>query len=97
VRRFFSGVSANEGGSQMHTPAGATAGTWVGVAVLLLVLVLVLVLGLAVHFLVVGWRSFGDDMSITVAGYFAMSLGTVVTLALGIGLMTLVFYSNRKG
>lgn len=75
----------------MHTPSGATAATWAGVAAL------VLLLGLAVHFLVVGWSSFGAGMSITVAGYFAMSLGTIVTLAVGIGLVTLVFYGNRKG
>jgi hypothetical protein len=75
----------------MHTPSGTTAATWAGVAAL------VLLLGLAVRFLVLGWSSFGQSTSITVAGYFAMSLGTVVTLALGIGLMTLVFYSNRKG
>ena len=31
------------------------------------------------------------------AGWFAMVLGVVVTLGLGIGLMTLVFFSNRRG
>jgi hypothetical protein len=30
-------------------------------------------------------------------GYVAMAFGIVATLALGIGLMSLVFYSNRKG
>ena len=75
----------------MHMPSGTTAGTWAGIAAL------VLLLGLSVRFLVIGWGSFGQGSSITVAGYFAMSLGTIVTLALGIGLMTLVFYSNRKG
>ena len=31
------------------------------------------------------------------AGWAAMLLGIVVTLALGIGLMSLVFLSNRRG
>jgi hypothetical protein len=31
------------------------------------------------------------------AGYVAMVLGIIVTLALGTGLMALVFYSNREG
>ena len=31
------------------------------------------------------------------AGWVAMLLGIVVTLALGIGLMSLVFISNRRG
>jgi hypothetical protein len=31
------------------------------------------------------------------AGYVAMALGIIVTLALGMGLMALVFYSNREG
>jgi len=37
------------------------------------------------------------DSEISVAGWIAMGLGIVVTLALGIGLMSLVFYSNRRG
>jgi hypothetical protein len=37
----------------------------------------------------------GQSMSTT--GYVAMTLGVIATLALGIGLMSLVFYSNRKG
>jgi hypothetical protein len=42
------------------------------------------------------WIGIGDS-EISVAGWFAMGLGIVVTLALGIGLMSLVFYSNRRG
>ena len=42
------------------------------------------------------WSSIGDS-GISVAGWFAMGLGIVVTLALGIGLMSLVFFSNRRG
>lgn len=30
-------------------------------------------------------------------GYVAMIIGTIVALALGFGLMALMFYSNRRG
>jgi hypothetical protein len=42
------------------------------------------------------WSSIGDS-GIGVAGWFAMGLGIVVTLAFGIGLMSLMFFSNRRG
>jgi hypothetical protein len=42
------------------------------------------------------WSDTGDS-EISEAGWFAMGLGIVVTLALGIGLMSLVFFSNRRG
>jgi hypothetical protein len=42
------------------------------------------------------WAELGDsDMS--AAGWGAMVFGIVVTLALGVGLMSLVFISNRRG
>ena len=37
----------------------------------------------------------GTPMS--AGGYLAMALGIVATLGLGIGLMSLIFYSNRHG
>jgi hypothetical protein len=33
----------------------------------------------------------------SVGGWIAMILGIIATLALGVGLMTLMFYSNRSG
>jgi hypothetical protein len=54
-------------------------------------------LGLALHFLVTGWSAAGDETTtISGAGYAAMILGVVVTLALGVGLMALVFAGNRR-
>jgi hypothetical protein len=42
------------------------------------------------------WLSLGDvDMSF--AGYLALIAGGLATFGLGVGLMGLVFYSNRKG
>jgi hypothetical protein len=42
------------------------------------------------------WSGTGDS-EISPAGWFAMGLGIIVTLALGIGLMSLVFFSSRRG
>ena len=42
------------------------------------------------------WSGIGDS-EISEAGWFAMGFGIVVTLALGIGLVSLVFFSNRRG
>jgi formate hydrogenlyase subunit 3/multisubunit Na+/H+ antiporter MnhD subunit len=68
-------------------------GAWIVLAVL------VAFLCAAIAFMYVGWGpgegERGQEMS--TAGYVAMALGIIVTLALGMGLMALVFYSNREG
>jgi hypothetical protein len=42
------------------------------------------------------WSSIGTS-EISFAGWLAMALGIVATLALGISLMSLVFISSRRG
>jgi hypothetical protein len=42
-----------------------------------------------------GWTS--TDNSVPTSGYVAMALGVVFSLAVGVGLMALIFYSSRKG
>ena len=42
------------------------------------------------------WSGIGDS-EISLAGWLAMGFGIVVTLALGVGLMSLVFISSRRG
>ena len=42
------------------------------------------------------WQSMGD-VEMSTSGYVAMILGGLATLALGGGLMALLFYSNRHG
>jgi hypothetical protein len=42
------------------------------------------------------WLSLGD-VEMGAAGYFAVIAGGIATLGLGVGLMTLVFYSHRNG
>jgi hypothetical protein len=45
---------------------------------------------------IVNWSGVGDA-GIDLNGWIALVLGVLATLALGIGLMTLVFISNRRG
>ena len=42
------------------------------------------------------WTRMGD-VSISIHGFLALGLGVLVTFALGVGLMALVFFSNRYG
>jgi hypothetical protein len=45
---------------------------------------------------VILWNRLGAS-EISVAGWLAMIFGVIITLALGIGLMTLMYISNRRG
>lgn len=42
------------------------------------------------------WQVIGDT-GIDTTGWIALVLGVLVTLAVGVGLMSLVFISNRRG
>ena len=64
------------------------------------ILVLVVLLGLlvlAIYAGVVGWNMGADGTgeSMSTSGYIAMAFGIIVTLALGAGLMMLMYYSSR--
>jgi len=64
--------------------------TWLTVAIVLIVL------ALSVALLYVGWVSDDNPASaLSFGSYVAMTFGVLTTLALGIGLMTLVFLTNR--
>lgn len=69
---------------------GMAAGNWTVLIVLLLLLAATLVIA------VIGW-SLGAGTDVPASGYFALALGVVFSLAVGFGLMGLVFYSSRKG
>ena len=45
---------------------------------------------------VYAWLTLGSD-SMSASGYVALALGIIGTLGLAVGLMTLVFFSNRYG
>ncbi|OSI67446.1 hypothetical protein BSZ21_17290 [Bradyrhizobium canariense] len=62
--------------------------------IILIVLVSLLLATCVVAYL--GWR-LADGVDVPISGYIAMAVGVVVSLAVGFGLMALVFYSSRKG
>ncbi|MFZ0845588.1 MAG: hypothetical protein WAM62_07335 [Pseudolabrys sp.] len=62
----------------------------------LVVLSLLGLLALAIWFAVDAWARFGGE-PIPLYGYMAIAGGVVLSLAVGGGLMALVFYSNRHG
>jgi hypothetical protein len=64
----------------------AARSTWVVIAVA--AAVIAVIAGL--------WGDIGES-GMSTAGWIAMLLGVIATLGLGIGLMALVFISNRRG
>ena len=74
------------------TPTSGTwsLGTWlaVGLAAAIIAALVLLVVG--------QWGAIGSS-TISGAGWLAMAFGIIVTLALGVGLMALVFISSRRG
>jgi hypothetical protein len=61
----------------------------------LVILALFGLLAAAVWFAAAAWVRFGGD--IPLYGWLAIAAGVVFSLAIGGGLMALVFYSNRHG
>jgi len=57
---------------------------------------LVALLAAAVGFMVYSWNAI-EGPPIPTSGYVAMWLGIVFSIAVGCGLMALVFYSSRRG
>lgn len=73
--------------AQAKGRANARRSFWIAVTVLIVCLVAVVIYG---------WFMLRDsDMSLVAV--IALAGGVVMTLALGIGLMSLLFYSNREG
>jgi len=80
----------NVKGPDVLAPAHLGIGSWIIVTALLVLLAGTFAIAY------VGWRlAAGTDMP--ASGYVAMALGVLVSLAVGFGLMALLFYSSRKG
>lgn len=62
----------------------------------LLIATLLALLAGASYVLIAGWN-IESDVQMSAHGYIAMALGIFLSLAVGIGLMALVFYSSRHG
>jgi hypothetical protein len=62
-----------------------------------------IIIGVLLAFLVAAiWFGYeglvtSPDVQVSEQGYIAMALGVVFSLIVGVGLMTLVFYSSRAG
>jgi hypothetical protein len=71
-------------------------GKW-GAGTIVVLVVLIGLLALAIYVGVTGWNMGSDATGggMSTAGYVAMALGIVVTLALGAGLMALMYYSSK--
>jgi hypothetical protein len=80
--------------SNSNTPAAQarkiSAGTWTVLIILLSLLATTVVIAS------LGW-SLASGADVPASGYVAMALGVIFSLAVGFGLMALVFYSSRKG
>ena len=72
------------------TSARMGVGSWIVLVVLLLLLIAT---GVVVYF---GWI-LANGADVPTSGYAAMAFGVVISLAVGFGLMALIFYSSRKG
>lgn len=68
-----------------------------GLGTILTLLILVGFLLAAIVFMVIGWGAPAGGSPMSTTGWIAMVFGIIVTLALGAGLMALMFYSNRHG
>ena len=79
-----------------NAPPGREPGVHIGVAGWLAVAVLAAFLVGAIAYAAYGWNSL-SDVSMPLSGWLYMTLGIVVTFAVGAGLMALIFYSSRKG
>lgn len=63
------------------------------------VLVVVVLLGMLAATAMVGWWAWQEigDVQIGIHGMIALIAGATATFLLGVGLMWLVYYSNRRG
>jgi uncharacterized protein YneF (UPF0154 family) len=64
--------------------------SWIAISVAVVVVALVGAVAIG------NWGSLGNS-GISVNGWIALALGVLATLAVGVGLMALVFISNRRG
>jgi hypothetical protein len=58
-----------------------------------LLMLLLVATGVIIYF---GW-TVGGNVALPASSYIAMALGVIFSLAVGFGLMALIFYSSRKG
>ena len=65
-------------------------GSWI---ILIVLLSLLVATGVVIY---LGW-TLANGTDVPTSGYAAMAFGVAISLAVGFGLMALIFYSSRKG
>jgi hypothetical protein len=80
----------NQQAAASDPPRTGMIGRWAVVTILALLLIAAAIVAY------LGWMS-GGDTGVPASGYVAMAFGVIFSLAIGIGLMALLFYSSRKG
>ncbi len=82
--------TGNEDRTSRATSARMGVGSWI---ILIVLLSLLVATGVVIYF---GW-TLGNGSDVPTSGYAAMAFGVIISLAVGFGLMALLFYSSRKG
>jgi flagellar basal body-associated protein FliL len=82
--------TANEDRTSSTMSARMGVGSWI---ILIVLLSLLVATGVVIY---IGW-TLGNGTDMPTSGYAAMALGVIISLAVGFGLMALIFYSSRKG
>ena len=78
-------------------PADASNTALMGVGSCIILIVLLSLLAATSVIVYLGWTHGGTDADVPTSGYVAMAIGVIVSLAVGFGLLALLFYSSRKG
>ena len=76
--------------TETATSARMGVGSWI---ILIVLLSLLVATGVVIY---LGW-TLGNGTDVSTSSYVAMVFGVVISLAVGFGLMALLFYSSRKG
>jgi hypothetical protein len=83
-----------DSGNRTPTESAMSARLGVGSWIILIVLLsLLIATGVVIYR---GWTLAGGT-DVPASGYAAMVFGVIISLAVGFGLMALIFYSSRKG
>src|SRR6267154_23125 len=82
--------TGNEDRTSRTMSARMGVGSW---SILIVLLLLLVATGAVTYF---GWI-LGNGTDVPTSGYAAMAFGVIISLAVGCGLMALLFYSSRKG
>jgi flagellar basal body-associated protein FliL len=83
-------VGEDRTSAENGVPARLGVGSWI---VLIVLLSLLVATGVVIYF---GW-TLANGADVPASGYAAMAFGVIISLAVGFGLMALIFYSSRKG